>query len=332
MVANEAAGFGTKLEHGQRRGVVDIKRGSDEFLDFVVELTPLVGSQLAALDFLAGYLAHVDDKTVDELHVGHFEREEGHRNFLVDGDVFGHTQGKRRLTHGGTGGEDDEVGVLPAARDAVELGELAGNAAESVAASGRLLEHVVSLVDDGVDLGVIVFQVLLRDFEELAFGFLHEFVDVLHVVEGFFLNLAGVGDEFAGQMLLRDDTGVVLDVSGRGDESAELRDVERTAGVVEVTVSAQLFGHGKDVDGFVLDTEALDGFEDNLMAVLVETLGPQDFADFGVGVLLDHQGAEDGFLDFGRLGLEMAGDLVGALAVSGFGRRCIAGHVFLVDN
>ena len=67
-------------------------------------------------------------------------------------------------------------------------------------------------MNDGVDLRVVLLQVLLRDGEELSLGLLHQVIDVDGGVEGSLLDLAGERDELARQELLGDDAGVVLDV------------------------------------------------------------------------------------------------------------------------
>ena len=114
MFAYQAPRLCPQFEDGERRGVVDVERFAVEFGNLVVELHPLVGFELSGLDFLALDFAGVDNQTVHQLHIAHFEREECHGNTLVDGDVLGHGKCEGRFSHGRTCSQNDEVGILPA--------------------------------------------------------------------------------------------------------------------------------------------------------------------------------------------------------------------------
>ena len=74
------------------------------------------------------------------------------------------------------------------------------------------MQGVDGLADDRVNLCIVLLHVFLRELEEAAFGFLHELVDIDGSVKGFCLDIAGEGDELAGEELLLENLGVLLDV------------------------------------------------------------------------------------------------------------------------
>ena len=225
---------------------------------------------------------------------------------MVHGDVLRHAQREGGLTHCGACGEDYEVGVLPAGGYLVQLVEAAGDAAQAVAVRGRLLQHVVGFLDDGVDLRVVLFKVLLRNLEQSALGFLHEFVYVLRHVERLFFNVARIGDEGACRGFLRDDVGVILDVGRRKHHAAQRGDVRRAAGFLNLAHALQLIRDGKDIHGLVLDVEALDRFVNDLVARVVEALRLQNLIDAEIGVALYEQGADNGLFEVYGLRLQAA--------------------------
>ena len=214
----------------------------------------------------------------------------------VGGNVLGHREGEGGLTHGRAPGDDDEVGVLPAAGHVVELVVARGDAGESVGVGGCSLDDLQRLIDDGVDLGVVLLHVALGEFEERAFGLLHEFLDIDSLVEGLGLDDARERDELSGQRLLGDNLSVILDVGRRGDLGTEFGDIARATHLLEVARLGQLFGDGKHIDGALVHVEVADGRVDHLMTGIIEALGMENLADDGVSVFVDHQGTEHSVL------------------------------------
>ena len=79
----------------------------------------------------------------------------------VCGNILGHRQGKRGLTHGGSSGDDDEVGILPAARHVVEFVIAGRDTRQSVGIGSGSLNDLQGLIDDRIDLGVVLLHVPL---------------------------------------------------------------------------------------------------------------------------------------------------------------------------
>src|SRR5690606_897238 len=55
--------------------------------------------------------------------LAHLQREEGDRLLRADGRVLRDVEGERRLPHGGTGGDDDQVAPLETRGEVVQVGE-----------------------------------------------------------------------------------------------------------------------------------------------------------------------------------------------------------------
>ena len=224
---------------------------------------------------------------------------------MIDCDVLRHAECEGCFSHGGSCGENDEVRLVPAGGDSVQFVESGWNSAHTVRSCCRLSQHFVGFVDDGVNLCVVLFQTGLCQFEESSLRLLHEQIDVLCAVERLFADVSGEGDEFACQCFLCNDSRVIFNVYGRDDESAEFGDVEESAGFLEFFLRAQKVGDGEDVHRLLLHVETDDGFVDELVAVVIETLGTEDFAHLEVGVLLNHQCSEHSLLKFDGLRLKM---------------------------
>ncbi len=178
----------------------------------LVQTVPLVGVQLTIQYLRALNLAAVGNQAVHQLDVRHFKREEGHRHLIVGGDILGHGEGKRCLTHGRATGDDDQVGGLPARRDVVQLMVTCRHTRQTVLVGCGLLDDVDGIPDDGVYLGVVLLHVALPQLEQCALGLLHQVIYVNRLVEGHTLNATGKRDELAGQRLLGNDAGVILDI------------------------------------------------------------------------------------------------------------------------
>ena len=128
------------------------------------------------------------------------------------------------------------------------------------------------------------------------------------------LDVAGIGDELAGRIFLGNDAGVILQVGRRVDNTAQLGDIERSAHVFEHALSVEFLGNGEDVHGLLLNVELADSSKDALMARLIEALGMKNFANQRIGILLNHQCAQHGFLEVNHLWLQVA-------ILVGLGRR-----------
>ena len=74
-----------------------------------------MGVQLGtALDLVGGQAGLGGHQTLGQLDGRHFQGEDGDGHVVVDRRIAGDVERERRLTHGRAGGQDDQVGGLPA--------------------------------------------------------------------------------------------------------------------------------------------------------------------------------------------------------------------------
>ena len=304
MLANQTAGLGTKFEYGKRGSIIHVQRRIQQVAQLIVQLLPFVIGKLSAFDFLTRYLAHVGDETVHQLYVAHFKGEQGYGIAEVHGDVLRHGEHERRLTHGRTGGYDNEVGVLPAGSHLVQFRKSALKTAQTVGTGGGFLNKVVRFGNDRIDLRIVLLHVLLRNLEELAFGFLHQVVHIERLVERLGLYVTGEGYQLARQRLLGNDTGVILDMRRGCHLAAELGDVERAAHLFQISALGKLLLHGENVHRFLIDGKVCDSGVYQLMPVFVKRFGTENFAHQRISVFLDHQCTQYGLFQFRRLRLD----------------------------
>ena len=189
---------------------------------------------------------------------------------VVDGNVLGHGKHEGRLTHGRTGGNDDKVGILPTRSHLVELGKSTFQTTQTIGTGSRLLNKLVSLLNDRIDLRVVLLHVLLGNLEELSFSLLHQVVHIQGLVEGLGLNVAGESNELARQGFLRNDAGMIFDVCRRCHLAAELGDVERSSHLFQLAPLRQLLLHRKDIHRLLVDSQVGDSRIYQLVTMLVK--------------------------------------------------------------
>ena len=147
--------------------------------------------ELSAFYLFTRYFAGVYDEAVYKLHVRHFEREDGNGCIVVDSHVFGHRENESRFSHGRTGGNDDEVGILPARRHFIEVGKSRLQTAQTVFSVRGYFENMQGFVDDGIYLGNIFLYISLGNFKKLPFRLLHQIVYVVRFFVSFGLYFTG---------------------------------------------------------------------------------------------------------------------------------------------
>ena len=155
----------TEFEYRQRRRIVHIKRSIQQVTQFVIQLLPFIVCQLATLDFLTRNLAHVGYQTVHQLHVTHFKREQCYGITEIHGNVFCHGKYERRFTHGRTGCNNDEVGLLPSGSHLVQLGIPTFQATQTIGTGGSFLNQIIGFGNDRINLCIILLHVLLGNLE-----------------------------------------------------------------------------------------------------------------------------------------------------------------------
>lgn len=98
------------------------------------------------------------------------------------------------FSHSGTGGDNDEVGILPTGSNFVDVVKPGLQSAQSVASIGCYLNLSDSFAQYRVYLSNVFFQVTLGNFKEFPLGFLHKVIYVVGLVKGLVEYFAGKFD------------------------------------------------------------------------------------------------------------------------------------------
>ena len=179
------------------------------------------------------------------------------------------------------------------------------HASQAVLIGSSLLDDVDGILDDRVYLGIVFLHVTLSQFEQRTLCLLHQIVDINGLVEGLGLDIAGKGNELTGQRLLGNNAGVILDIGRRSHTAGEFRHIAWTTNILKVALFGQLFSNSPHIDRRLVEREFHDGAVHFLVARLIEALGQKHLANHGIGVLVNHQGTQNGTLYLRGLRLDV---------------------------
>ena len=241
-----------------------------------------------------------------QLGLGHLEREQRDRLAVVDGCVLGDVGGKGRLAHRRPRRQHDQVAVLEAAGEIVDVGEARRRAGEADVLARQLLELVDLLVEDGLDGAHLGHAALVADRNSAASArsissrgsprWASTSAWIWRVVSRMPAHAARRRGRCARSR----------DGAHRGHDRRQRVDVGLAAGLVEDALAAQVVADGEGVDrlGVRLLLEAEHRLEDALVARAVEVVGLQpDLEQHAVERLLGEQDRAE----HGGLGLLVVG-------------------------
>ena len=309
VVYLQTPGFRAEFEDRQRRRIVDVKGGRPQRLGRRLQVAPLLGRKTAALDIVARNTRFGDDKAHHQLHRRHLEREERHRTFVIDGHVAGHRQHEGGLTHRRACRHDDEVRQLPAERHAVDGHETRRHAVEGRRVLGCLLDLHQRLGQQILGRLYRTLDVTFGHLEDFALGIADQLRHVSRFVVRTALDLGRGADQLPLHVLLGDDFGVELHVGRRAHLLRELRQVRRTAHLLQLLADLQPLGDRIEVDRFEFGRELLDRAVDRPMLFGIESLGRDELLHGDDRILLEHQSAEHRLLQFDGLRRHVAGGI-----------------------
>ncbi len=208
-----------------------------------------------------------------QLHLRHLQREQGHGLAGLHRDVLGDVADDRGLAHRRPAGHHDQVSVLEAAGEGVQVPEARGGAGDAALAGGEGLELVDLVGEDGADLAEVGGLLLVGDLEQEALCLLDHLRGLAVAVGDRLLDRLGGGVQPAHQRVLLDDRRVVLGAAGSGDLGGEARDHVLAADLLQLAVLGELLGDREDVDRVRVLVQVDDRLEDRAVAVAVEVLG-----------------------------------------------------------
>ena len=219
----------------------------------------------------------------------------------MDGRVLRDVEREARLPDAGPGGEDDEVALLQARRQRVQLAEPGPDPAHLAPMGVEVVEPVVRGVEEVAQGAEPDVHPPLAHREQLRLRAVDRGLDVRSVLVPDRRDLARRRDEVPQHRLALDDAGVVDGVDGGGRLVAEHREVGATADGLELVDALEHLGDGDDVHRLASLEELEDRGVDDPVRLAVEVLRPEELGDLDDRVAVDEDGAEDRLLGLDAL-------------------------------
>ncbi len=221
---------------------------------------------------------------------------------MVHGGVLADVDREGGLTHGGAGGDDDELALLEAAGAAVELVEVGGQAGDLAALLVQVVDGPEGSGNDLVEALKARGDALIADFKQSRLGGAQHLESGLALVGGAGDGLRADEHEPAQQALVLDDPDVFLDHRTARQAFSQRREIRHAAHRFDLLELGQLVGEGDDVDRALLSQQVAHALVDALVRVKGEIVGFELFRGFRVRGIVKQDGAEDGLLGVDRRG------------------------------
>ncbi|CDE65407.1 uncharacterized protein BN646_00290 [Parabacteroides sp. CAG:409] len=232
MLTDQTTRLGSQLEDRQTWCIIHINGSIIKFLNLIVHLFPFVFLQPSALDLLTRNLTDIHYKTIYELDVTHFQREQSYRCIEVDSHVLGHRKDKSCFTHSRTGSNNNQVRILPTGSNLVKSVKACTQTTQTFFLIGCIFQHLQGFLDNRINLRHVFLYVTLRNLKQLSFGFLHQIIHISGLIESFRLNLRRERNQFTCQVFLGNDPGMVFDMRATRYFTCQLSYIIRTAHLI----------------------------------------------------------------------------------------------------
>ena len=169
-----------------------------------VELLEEAGPEALRVD-----VGDAREQAQDELLLAHLEAEHADAPALLDRGVLGDVEREARLADRRPGRDDDQVALLEARRQRVEVREAGPDAADLAAVGVEVVQPVVGVVEERLERAEPDVDPLLADREQLGLGAIDRLADLGGVLVADAGDPAGRPDEVAEHGLALDDPGVL---------------------------------------------------------------------------------------------------------------------------
>jgi len=216
--------------------------------------------------------------------------------------VGGDVEGERRLAHARPGGEHDQVGLLEAGGELVELAEAAAGTGEIAALGAQLGEAVERLLEQGLHVLEVAGDALVGDPEHDLLGPVYQLgrlADALVAKRG---DLGAGPDEAAVGGGVADDLGVMARVCHRRHGRRQGVHDRLAADLVEQAAVGEGVGERDRVDVLAPPVHLQDRLVDRRVRAAVEVARLQELRDDRDGVAGHEHGPEHRLLGVQVLG------------------------------
>ena len=147
----------------------------------------------------------------------HFQGEDADDLLVVDRRIFGDVHGESGLAHRRARGEDDQVGLLQAARHFVEIGVVRGESGDALATLQQGIDRPEGFLDDFRYAQKAASNALFRELEDGGFRIVENVFGCFGLLGGACNRGVGGVDQSAQQCLVANDLDVVLDAGPVGN-------------------------------------------------------------------------------------------------------------------
>ena len=155
-------------------------------------------------------------------------------------------------------------------------------------------------------LRIVLFHIALRDGKQVTLCLLHQLIDIYALVESLRLDVASIMDELASQILLRQDTGVRLDMGSGSHLHGDFHQILSATHVLNLSHLGEFIIERQDIDRSLVHVHLTNRLIYLLMTRFVEGFRFQNLRDNGERIRIDHQRTEHHSLQFDRLWLNMS--------------------------
>ena len=221
----QSASLGTEFENRKTRRIININRCTCQFSQFFIQPFPFWLFQLSVQYFFTRNLANIRDESVHQLNVIHFQREESDRHIIIYRHILGNTQCKGSLTHGRTTSDNHKVGRLPTRCHIIQSTITRRNTGKTTRVLSSTLQDGNGLLYNRINLGIILLHIVLRKLEEFTFSFLHQFIHIHTFFIRHRLDVAGIMNQLALHIFLRQDTGMRLYMGSRSHACRNIHEI-----------------------------------------------------------------------------------------------------------
>ena len=205
----EAAGHRRDLRERAAGSVVDVERRGADLRRFLHQPAAVLLGDGPIAEPVPVDLRRGAQQPVGEFEAGHLEADEEHRPPQTDRHMLGDVHREGGLSHAGSGGEDDQLGVVQAPAERVEVGEARLHAADGVLvlhAGVHPHHHVLEHRRDRLGVGRAP---PLEDREDLLLGPGQQLPRLVRLVVGLAQDVGAGVDQVAQDRLVANDLGIV---------------------------------------------------------------------------------------------------------------------------
>ncbi len=217
---------------------------------------------------------------------------------VPDGGVLRDVEREARLADRRPGREDDQVALLEAGRERVEVREPGADAADLAAVRVEVVEPVVRVVEERLERREAGGDAPLADGEELRLGAIDRLLDLGRILVADAGDLAGRPDQVPQHRLALDDPRVLGGVDGGRRLVRQGAEVGPPPIGFEVAAALERLRDRHDVDRLAPLEEVQHRGVDAAVRLPVEVVRLEELGDLDHGVAVDQDRPEHGLLGF----------------------------------